>query len=87
MSANDRSLAARVPRFAHGSRVPGWDEANDLTKDPAVVPDPVRECVAAEFVSACLEAVSLGGGGGVLVGQKPSPTEKQYNARISDPRQ
>jgi len=30
----------RVPRFGHGSRVPGWDEAADLTKDPAVVPDP-----------------------------------------------
>jgi NADH-quinone oxidoreductase subunit E len=30
----------RVRRFAHGSRVPGWDEAADLTKDPAVVPDP-----------------------------------------------
>jgi NADH-quinone oxidoreductase subunit E len=30
----------RVPRFAHGSRVPGWDDAVDLTKDPAVVPDP-----------------------------------------------
>lgn len=29
-----------VPRFAHGSRVPGWDEAVDLAKDPAVVPDP-----------------------------------------------
>jgi NADH-quinone oxidoreductase subunit E len=29
-----------VPRFAHGSRVPGWDEAVDLTKDPAVIPDP-----------------------------------------------
>ncbi len=29
-----------VPRFAHGSRVPGWDDAADLTKDPAVVPDP-----------------------------------------------
>ena len=32
--------AAGVPRFAHGSRVPGWDDAVDLTKDPAVVPDP-----------------------------------------------
>jgi len=31
---------SQVPRFAHGSRVPGWDEAADLTKDPAVVPDP-----------------------------------------------
>ncbi len=31
---------SQVRRFAHGSRVPGWDEAADLTKDPAVVPDP-----------------------------------------------
>jgi NADH-quinone oxidoreductase subunit E len=31
---------SRVPRFAHGSRVPGWDEAADLEKDPAPVPDP-----------------------------------------------
>jgi NADH-quinone oxidoreductase subunit E len=30
----------RVKRFAHGSRVPGWDEAVDLGKDPAGVPDP-----------------------------------------------
>ena len=29
----------RVRRFAHGSRVPGWDDAADLTKPPAVVPD------------------------------------------------
>jgi NADH:ubiquinone oxidoreductase subunit E len=29
-----------VPRFGHGSRVPGWDEAADLTKAPAEVPDP-----------------------------------------------
>ncbi len=30
-----------VPRYAHGSRVPpGWDEAADLGKDPATVPDP-----------------------------------------------
>ena len=28
-----------VPRFGHGSRVPGWDDPVDLTKDPAVVPD------------------------------------------------
>jgi NADH:ubiquinone oxidoreductase subunit E len=31
---------SRVRRYAHGSRVPGWDDAVDLTKDPAVVPDP-----------------------------------------------
>ncbi len=29
-----------VARFGHGSRVPGWDESVDLTKDPAVIPDP-----------------------------------------------
>jgi NADH:ubiquinone oxidoreductase subunit E len=29
-----------VRRYAHGSRVPGWDDAADLTKDPAAVPDP-----------------------------------------------
>ena len=31
---------ARVRRFEHGSRVPGWDEAVDLEKDPAEIPDP-----------------------------------------------
>ena len=34
------SLAGRVPRFGHGSRVPGWDDAVDLSKAPAVIPDP-----------------------------------------------
>jgi len=28
----------RVPRFSHGSRVPGWDESADLEKDPAQIP-------------------------------------------------
>jgi NADH:ubiquinone oxidoreductase subunit E len=37
----------KVPRFGHGSRVPGWDEAVDLTKDPAVVPDPATTPVPA----------------------------------------
>ncbi|PZR66916.1 MAG: NADH-quinone oxidoreductase subunit E [Solirubrobacterales bacterium] len=32
--------ASNVPRFAHGSRVPGWDEPVDLDKDPVGVPDP-----------------------------------------------
>ena len=36
MSAVNRPA---VPRFGHGSRVPGWDEAVDLSKDPAVIPD------------------------------------------------
>jgi NADH-quinone oxidoreductase subunit E len=35
-------VSPRIPvaRFGHGSRVPGWDDAVDLTKPPAVVPDP-----------------------------------------------
>jgi NADH:ubiquinone oxidoreductase subunit E len=45
----------KVPRFAHGSRVPGWDEAADLTKDPAVVPDPATTPVPAH-VRAEIEA-------------------------------
>ena len=38
-----------VPRFGHGSRVPGWDESVDLSKDPAVVPDPETTPVAPEL--------------------------------------
>jgi len=42
-----------VRRFAHGSRVPGWDTAADLSKDPAVVPDlastPVPDHLRAEI--------------------------------------
>ena len=25
-------MSTKVPRFEHGSRVPGWDDAVDLTK-------------------------------------------------------
>ena len=54
MSAHDEALGAAqafpapaahagtprpVPRFGHGSRVPGWDRAADLEKDPAEIPD------------------------------------------------
>jgi NADH:ubiquinone oxidoreductase subunit E len=39
----------RVPRFGHGSRVPGWDEAVDLTKDPQQIPDPATTPVPAEL--------------------------------------
>ena len=38
MSSDGRAQIP-VPRFGHGSRVPGWDEAVDLTKDPATIPD------------------------------------------------
>jgi NADH:ubiquinone oxidoreductase subunit E len=39
----------RVARYAHGSRVPGWDQAADLEKDPAGVPDPALVEVPAEL--------------------------------------
>jgi NADH-quinone oxidoreductase subunit E len=46
----------KVPRFQHGSRVPGWDDAVDLTKPPAVIPDPaltpVPETLRAEIEAA-----------------------------------
>ncbi|MCX6386436.1 MAG: NAD(P)H-dependent oxidoreductase subunit E [Solirubrobacterales bacterium] len=42
-----------VRRFTHGSRIPGWDDAVDFSKDPAVVPDaattPVPEHLRAEI--------------------------------------
>ena len=37
---------SRIKRYAHGSRVPGWDASVDLTKDPAVVPDRATTYVA-----------------------------------------
>jgi NADH-quinone oxidoreductase subunit E len=45
-----------VRRYAHGSRVPGWDEAADLTKAPATVPDaattPVPDDLRAQIEDA-----------------------------------
>ena len=38
-----------VTRFEHGSRVPGWDDAVDLTKDPAEIPDPATTLVPIEL--------------------------------------
>jgi NADH-quinone oxidoreductase subunit E len=32
------SMDKGVPRFEHGSRVPGWDTPADLEKDPATIP-------------------------------------------------
>jgi NADH:ubiquinone oxidoreductase subunit E len=46
---------SKVRRFAHGSRVPGWDDSVDLAKDPAVVPDPATTPVP-EHVRADIEA-------------------------------
>ena len=38
LGASGRTAGAPVAviRFEHGSRVPGWDEAADLEKDPEV---------------------------------------------------
>jgi NADH:ubiquinone oxidoreductase subunit E len=38
-----------VTRFAHGSRVPGWDEPADLEKDPAEIPDPATTAVPGDL--------------------------------------
>jgi NADH:ubiquinone oxidoreductase subunit E len=42
-------VSSRVARYAHGSRVPGWDQAADLEKEPAGVPDPALVEVPAEL--------------------------------------
>jgi NADH-quinone oxidoreductase subunit E len=51
-------MSPAVPRFDHGSRVPGWDEAVDLTKPPAVIPDPATIHVPAELRRAIEEAMA-----------------------------
>jgi NADH:ubiquinone oxidoreductase subunit E len=43
---------SQVRRYAHGSRVPGWDDSVDLTKDPATVPDPATTPVPAHIRAA-----------------------------------
>ncbi len=43
------SLGDKVTRYAHGSRVPGWDESVDPAKDPAPVPDPATVDVPADL--------------------------------------
>ena len=47
MNTSGDRLAGLVRRYEHGSRVPGWDEAADLSKSPAVVPDPATTPVPA----------------------------------------
>jgi NADH:ubiquinone oxidoreductase subunit E len=42
-------MTSDVTRYAHGSRVPGWDQAADLDKDPAGVPDAALVEVPAEL--------------------------------------
>jgi NADH-quinone oxidoreductase subunit E len=52
------SLAERVPRFGHGSRVPGWDEAVDLTKPPATVPDATTTEVPSQLRATIEQAMA-----------------------------
>jgi NADH:ubiquinone oxidoreductase subunit E len=54
MSATRRE----VPRFGHGSRVPGWDEAVDLTKDPAIIPDPATTPVPPQLREKIAQAMA-----------------------------
>jgi NADH-quinone oxidoreductase subunit E len=42
-------VSIEVRRFGHGSRVPGWDEGADLSKDPSPVPDPATTPVPEEL--------------------------------------
>jgi NADH-quinone oxidoreductase subunit E len=53
-----RRTSAPVPRFGHGSRVPGWDESVDLTKPPATVPDPANIDVPPELREAITRAMT-----------------------------
>jgi NADH-quinone oxidoreductase subunit E len=53
--AAEADVRLPVTRFAHGSRVPGWDEPADLEKDPAEIPDPATTPVP-EDLRAELEA-------------------------------
>jgi NADH:ubiquinone oxidoreductase subunit E len=46
----------QIKRYAHGSRVPGWDSSVDLTKDPAVVPDPATTYVP-DHVRTAIESL------------------------------
>jgi NADH:ubiquinone oxidoreductase subunit E len=48
-----------VRRYADGSRVPGWDEAADLDKPAAEVPDPALVAVPAELRAEIEAAMAL----------------------------
>lgn len=45
----DPQRAGEVARYEHGSRIPGWDDAVDLAKDPAQIPDPATTPVPARL--------------------------------------
>jgi NADH:ubiquinone oxidoreductase subunit E len=43
------AFKAEPPRYGDGSRVPGWDDAADLSKAPATIPDPATTPVPDEL--------------------------------------
>jgi NADH-quinone oxidoreductase subunit E len=51
-------LDSSVARYGHGSRIPGWDDAVDLSKDPAGIPDPALTPVPAELRAQIEAAMS-----------------------------
>jgi NADH-quinone oxidoreductase subunit E len=53
-----RRTTAPVPRFDHGSRVPGWDTAVDLSKDPATIPDPATTPVPPQLRERIAQAMA-----------------------------
>jgi NADH-quinone oxidoreductase subunit E len=53
-----RRTSAPVPRFDHGSRVPGWDESVDLSKPPATIPDPATLEVPERLRNAIEQAMA-----------------------------
>jgi NADH-quinone oxidoreductase subunit E len=56
MSFSNRPMS--IPRYRHGSRVPGWDDAVDLSKPPATVPDPATTEVPDELRGAVEAAMA-----------------------------
>ena len=44
-----RRRGPQIPRFSHGSRVPGWDDPVDPDKDPSPVPDLATTPVPADL--------------------------------------
>jgi NADH-quinone oxidoreductase subunit E len=46
------------PRLGRGSRAPGWDEAADLEKDPAEIPDPATTPVPTELRTRIEDAMA-----------------------------
>ena len=71
---------SQVRRFAHGSRVPGWDEAADLTKDPAVVPDPATTPVPGD-VRTAIEA-QMAKYPDIALGGDPGAAHRPARARL-----